>query len=586
MANKTKQIHIFGIISKIWIYIEPSHKKALIYLLILMLTSSVLEVLSIGAIFPFLSILASPEQFSNGYSITKIFDLIGIDIQQDLTLLFAILFMTSSLLAGLMRILVLWYGTKVSYLISADLSAKIYEVILSQPYSFHIQRNSSEVIDLIVNKSICVMITVNGILTVLSSTIIFIFIFFGMLYVNPKIFLIAITGFGSLYLLVMLFSRKQLGKNAETITNNSTKAIKYLQEGLGGIRDILLDGTQKIYLQQFNKADFYLRAAQGSNIFISQYPRYAIESIGMVLMASLALILTSEQSGIYSAIPIIGLLAVSAQRILPILQQLFSAWAAFKGNETLLREFLIYLDYKSKNPESINEKSVFKFSQSIEFKDVAFKYQANAVEILSDINISIKKGSKVGIIGKTGSGKSTFLDILMGLLQPTFGNIFIDGQMITSVNRGSWQKNIAHVPQSVYLSDSTIKENIAFGVPCKEIDISRMHAVTAQAQLVEFIDRLPQKYDTCVGERGMQLSGGQRQRIGIARALYKRADLIIFDEATSALDEETENNVMNEIINLDVNLTIVIVSHRVSTLKKCDVIYEIKDGVLFETSKQ
>jgi ABC-type multidrug transport system fused ATPase/permease subunit len=383
----------------------------------------------------------------------------------------------------------------------------------------------------------------------------------------------------------MFFSRRQLKKNAQIISDNSTKSIKYLQEGLGGIRDILIDGSQEIYLQQFNKADICLRAAQGSNVFISQYPRYAIESIGMVMIAFLAIFLIDDQGGLAGAIPILGLLAVGAQRILPILQQVFSAWAAFKGNQASLEEILMYLGQKTFTPENFVEGFTIEFNETVSFKDVAFKYQSASVEVLSGINILIKKGSKVGIIGKTGSGKSTLLDILMGLLEPSSGEIYVDSHRISEEYRRLWQKNVAHVPQSVYLADATIKENIAFGVPLEKIDISRVRKVAAQAQLSHFIDGLPHAYETRVGERGAQLSGGQRQRIGIARALYRRAELIIFDEATSALDEDTENNVMKAINSLDKNLTLVIVAHRISTLKNCDVIYEILDGALIEAPK-
>jgi ABC-type bacteriocin/lantibiotic exporter with double-glycine peptidase domain len=582
---KNNQINFFGILPLIWMYINPNHKKALYILLTLMLISSVVEVLSVGAVLPFLSVLSSPDQFSESYFVSAIIKAFGIHGSKELTVFFTLIFITAILLSAAIRVMVLWYGTKISYLIGADLSAKMYWKTLSQPYSVHIERNSSEVISAISNKSVSAMLTINGVLTVLSSTLIFSFIFVGMLFINPIVFIIAMTGFGFLYLLVMFFSRRQLKKNAQIISDNSTKSIKYLQEGLGGIRDILIDGSQEIYFQQFNKADLSLRAAQGSNIFISQYPRYAIESIGMVMIAFLALFLIDEQGGLAEAIPILGLLAVGAQRILPILQQVFSAWAAFKGNQASLVEILMYLGQKTSTSENVSEGIAFEFNETILFKDVAFKYQAASVEVLSGINILIMRGSKVGIIGKTGSGKSTFLDILMGLLEPSSGEIYIDSHRISKENRIFWQKNVAHVPQSVYLADSTIKENIAFGVPLEKIDISRVHKVAAQAQLSEFIDGLPLTYETRVGERGAQLSGGQRQRIGIARALYKRAGLIIFDEATSALDEDTENNVMQAINSLDNNLTLVIVAHRLSTLKNCDVIYEILDGALIELSK-
>jgi ATP-binding cassette subfamily B protein len=303
-----------------------------------------------------------------------------------------------------------------------------------------------------------------------------------------------------------------------------------------------------------------------------------MEALGMLLIAILAYTLAKQPDGVAKVIPVLGALAFGAQRLLPVLQQGYSAWINIQGGQASLHDVLELLDQPL--PVYANQ-SIYEqlsFQQCISLNNLSFRYSAQTPWVLKDLNLSITKGSRVGFIGKTGSGKSTLIDIVMGLLQPNEGGLEIDGHQITASNCRSWQAHIAHVPQVIFLSDSTIEENIAFGIPKEKIDHERVMQAAAQAQIAEIIESWPKQYQTFVGERGIRLSGGQRQRIGIARALYKQADVMIFDEATSALDNETEQAVMQAIESLSKNLTILIIAHRLTTLKSCTQIVELDEG--------
>ena len=351
--------------------------------------------------------------------------------------------------------------------------------------------------------------------------------------------------------------------------------VKSLQEGLGGVRDVLIDGTQKFYCQLYRNADLLLRRASGSTQFISGSPRYVMETIGMVLIAGLAYMLTQQQSGIATAIPILGALALGAQRLLPALQQAYSSYSLIKGSESSLEDVLDLLDQSL--PEYTNQPTpkAIQFDKEIKLTNLSFRYTQESPWVLKNINLSLKKGSRIGFIGSTGSGKSTLLDIVMGLLPATEGDLFIDQQPINDKSRRSWQMNIAHVPQNIYLSDNSIEENIAFGVSKDKIDHQRVRKAAQQAQIAQLIEQWQEGYQTFVGEGGVRLSGGQRQRIGIARALYKKASVLIFDEATSALDNETEREVMEAIKDLGGEMTVLIIAHRLTTLRNCDKVVKL-----------
>jgi len=477
--------------------------------------------------------------------------------------------------------------TRYSYATGADLSINIYRRTLYQPYSMHVARNSSEVINGIITKTNTVINSVlNPLLTLISSTILLIGIITVLFTINVKVALTASIGFSLLYLGVIRFTRTQLKENSQIIAEQSTKMVKSLQEGLGGVRDVLIDGSQQFYCDLYRKADLPLRRATGNNVFISGSPRYVMEAIGMSLIAGLAYVMTQQKGGMSTAIPVLGVLALGAQRLLPALQQAYGAYSNIKGAKSSFNDVLELLDQPIPNHADQPLPTPLEFEEHIRINNLNFRYTEDTPWVIKNISMKLTKGSRIGFVGVTGSGKSTLLDIIMGLLQPTGGEITIDGQLITNENRRAWQAHVAHVPQNIYLSDSTIEENIAFGVSKEKIDHKQVEKAAKQAQIAELIDGWQEGYQTFVGERGIRLSGGQRQRIGIARALYKKANVLIFDEATSALDNETEQAVMEAIEGLGRDLTILIIAHRLTTLKGCEKIVKLDKNAAHRGSYQ
>jgi ATP-binding cassette subfamily B protein len=344
---------------------------------------------------------------------------------------------------------------------------------------------------------------------------------------------------------------------------------------------VLIDGSQSFYCKRFRDADLTLRRAQASNAFIGASPRYAIEALGLVLIAGLAYQLAGEAGGVTSAIPVLGALALGAQRLLPQLQQAYSAWSSIRGSQAALSDALVLLEQPLPSQLGGGRSLQLPFETGIRLKKLGFRYGESGQFVFRDIDLTIHKGSRVGFVGSTGCGKSTLLDVVMGLLEPTEGVIEIDERILTVKESPSWRARIAHVPQSIFLADASVTENIAFGVPSECIDAVRVAWAAEQAQISATIEAWPMRYKTHVGERGIRLSGGQRQRIGIARALYKQCDVIVFDEATSALDSETERAVMRSISALGKELTLLVIAHRVGTLSNCDRIVEVgEDGLI------
>jgi ATP-binding cassette subfamily B protein len=535
--------------------------------------------IGIGSVIPFLAAITAPERLFELSISQPIIIFLGISEAGELLLPITIFFGVTTIIAGAMRLLLLWASTRLSFAAGADLSIDIYRRTLYQPYAVHCGRNSSEVINGISGKANGVIYNIIvPVLTIINSSIMLVVILIALFMVEPVITFIAFLGFGLIYVSIILLTQKQLLIDSNHVARESNNVIKCLQEGLGGIRDVLINSSQETFCQIYRNSDLKLRRSQGNTLFIAFGPRYAMEALGMLLIVALAYFMANKPDGILKAIPILGALALGAQRLLPILQQAYASWATIKGAQKSLEDTLDLLDQPLPNNANQSHTKPLAYKNNICLSQLSFRYNPETAYVLKTLDLTILKGSRIGFIGVTGSGKSTLLDILMGLLEPTRGSLEVDGQQINKENHSAWQARIAHVPQSIFLSDTTIEENIAFGVNKAQIDKNRVKQAARKAQISDTIELLPAQYQTIVGERGVRLSGGQRQRIGIARALYKKADVIIFDEATSALDTETEQLVMQAIEDLSTDLTILIIAHRLSTLKNTTKIFELADG--------
>ena len=569
---------------KLFLLMERKRRYQFLILLILMILTSMFEVISIGAVIPFLGVLIEPSNIFELPAAQSFIQFLEVDQPTQIILPISVLFAIAVLLSGSMRLLLLWASVRFGFTLGVDFSVGIFTQVINQPYIAHTKQNSSDIISAI---SIKIAQVINGVvlsvLNMISSFIIFIAIITILLVINPGASLIAILFFSSLYLFFYLYVKQKLKVNSLNISLESNSLIKILQEALGGIRDIIIDGNQQFYRSIFWRADLVFRKSLGNNLFITNSPRYFMETFGVLLIVLLAYMLSTQgEKSFADGIPVLGALALGAQRLLPVMQIFYNSWGNLKGTHFVLEEVLVFLNLNdSKTMNVINNNCTFE--KNIRLKDVSFGYDENSLPVINKINIDIKKGDCIGVIGKTGSGKSTLIDIMMGLLDPTHGTLEVDENVITSSNRRAWQSRIAHVPQSIYLSDSTIEENIAFGIPVEEIDSSLVRRAAISANIDSAVNEWPLKYKTKLGERGIRLSGGQRQRIGIARALYKQADVLFLDEATSSVDSKTESSIMKAIEKLGNDVTLIIIAHRITTLKNCSRILELSnEGKIYE----
>jgi ATP-binding cassette subfamily B protein len=564
-------------LARLWSLLSPRRKRQFVAIVGLTVVSAIAEVVSLGAVLPFLAVLTSPERVTQYRIISDLMRDFGIE-PSDLVMILAASFAVAALLAGASRMLLLWTSTRVAYATGADLSSEVYRRTLYQPYPVHLARNSSELISGITGKVADTVNILNQLLTLLSSCVLLTFITIALFAIDPSVAGLAMLGFGGGYIVITVIGRRRLKANSQRIAQEHTQVVKALQEGLGGIRDVLLDGTQPIYCEVYRRADYALRRAQGDTIFASLSPRFLMEALGMLLIAGLAFGISRTAGGVHAALPVLGALALGAQRLLPVLQQGYSAWATVVGSQSSLAKTIELLQQSVPADASDPPPPPLSFKDSARFDDVSFHYSAQTPWVLEKFDLVIPKGIRMGFVGMTGSGKTTALDIFMGLLAPTAGKFLVDGEAIEGYRVRAWQRAIAHVPQSIFLADASIAENIAFGIPPDEIDMERVKRAASRAQIADFIERRLEGYAVRVGERGVRLSGGQRQRIGIARALYKCASVLVFDEATSALDTATEQSVMDAVESLDRELTVLMIAHRLTTVRRCDVIVELARG--------
>ena len=569
---------------KLLLLMERRRRYQFLILLTLMILTSMFEVISIGAVIPFLGVLIEPSSIFELPASQPFIQFLGVDQPTQIIFPISALFASAVLMAGAMRVLLLWASVKFSFILGVDLSVSIFSQVINQPYIAHTKQNSSDIISAI---SIKIAQVINGVvlslLNMISSFIIVTAIITILIIINPSASLIAILFFSALYLFFYLYVKQKVKVNSLNVNRASSSLMKILQEALGGIRDIIINGNQQFYRSIFWRADLVFRKSLGNTLFITNSPRYFMETFGVLLIVLLAYMLSTQgEKSFADGIPVLGALALGAQRLLPVMQVLYNSWGNIKGTHFVLEEVLGFLNLNdAKTMNAINDDCTFE--KNIRLKDVSFGYDENSLPAINNINLEIKKGDCIGIIGKTGSGKSTLIDIMMGLLDPTHGTLEVDENIITTSNRRSWQSLIAHVPQNIYLSDSTIEENIAFGIPVEEIDINLVRRAAKSANIDSVINEWPLKYKTILGERGIRLSGGQRQRIGIARALYRQADVLFLDEATSSVDTSTESSIMEAIEELGNDVTLIIIAHRITTLKNCSRILELtKEGKIYE----
>ncbi len=564
----------FKLLFKVWRNISPKLRKETYFALFIMIISAFSESISLAAFLPFLTLISDPSRI-NQIQFSKFFlNLLNINRPTEGIIFFAFLFSISLIISAILRIFNIWFTSRLAGRIGSSISSNAFKRTLYQDYSVHISRNSSEVLNPIIAQTTQTIVAINLFLQLCTSLLISVSIIFGLLIIETKIAIITFLFFGIIYILIAFNVKDRLQRNSRIFLEESNMQVKILQESIGSIRDIILNSIQLTYFENFQKVDQSMRTRQANNIFIASFPKYVIESLGIITIAWLAILIDKEENT-NSVVASIGVLALGSQRLLPSLQSIYSSWGTIKGRTSSIQSILKLLEQPMPNFEYKNSLKPYKFKNSIKLENIEFSYNEEK-KILNKINIEIKKGDSLGIKGASGVGKTTLIDIIMGLIEPTGGKISVDGKNLTNLKYLiSWRKSISHVPQNIFLLDASFYENIAFGEDKEKIDYVRAEKAAKCVLLDDFINSRKYKYNTKIGERGIQISGGQRQRIAIARAIYKKSEILILDEATSALDYKTENQLMKNINNIGDNITMIIVAHRLSTLEKCNRIIDL-----------
>ncbi len=580
MRSKIK-FNLFFLIINIWKNLQPIRKKQLIFLLLLNIASGISELFSLVVIMPFLEILTSPakEIMSDNLPLGNIIDFSFLDSSTENRLLIStILVIKVIFVTSVIRVANLYLNSRISGLIGTDFSTSLFKVILDKPYTWHIKNNSSSSISTTTFQTDQMVTGIKALLMSFTAIVVMFSITVSLFLISYKITIFCIIIIGFIYLSMSIATKKVLSKSSKWITQNDKLRIKILQEGIGNIRDVILNSNGYYFINRFHKANRKTRLANANIQFLSSYPRFLLESLSIMFIVLIAFYLQKSNPNENNVLPVLGTLALGMQRLLPSAQVFYSGYVSLKGNSVSIMSVLEKLNVPKvyAKRENVN----FNNFKSIEIKNLSYKYPLKSDNILKNITFSINRGEKVGIIGPTGCGKTTLINIFMGLLRPDSGDIIIDDKNIFETKTENyWSKYIAHVPQNIFLSDNSIAENIAFGLDKNEIDLLKVINASKKAQLHEFIISKKLGYQTNIGELGIKLSGGQRQRIAIARALYKNVNFLILDEATSALDTNCENILMEEIYRLK-DISMIMIAHRLSTLSKCDKIIELKEGEL------
>ena len=550
---------------------SPRRRKHLFLTMVLMLLGAAAEVVAIGAVIPFLIIIAGPQAAVIPAGLRELLALApGGAVVGAATLLGS-----AAVIAGGVRLLLLSSSQKLAFMWGGELSILAFGRMLRQPYPAYLDRNSSELLAGLekVNRVSGAML--QPALQGLTGAILALCITAMMFAVHPLAAAVTAAAIASAYGLAHLVTARRLSLNSSAVAREITARTKIVREALGGIRDVLLDRSQPSFEAKFAQVVMESRRGIAQNAFLTAAPRFVVECVGIVVLSLVVIALVSRKGGILEAIPTLGLLAVGAQRLLPLLQQSWLGWSQVCANQQLLIDVAELIEMPV-NAEHAHEIAALPLRHSIELQSVSFAY-SNGGRALDRVSLSIERGERVGIAGANGSGKTTLVDVLMGFLVPTSGTMKVDGRPLDCVARSAWRGSIAHVSQSIYLSDDTIAANVSFGVQ-QPPDFDRLYEALEIAQLGAFVGSLPEGIFTTIGERGVRVSGGQRQRLGIARALYRQAPILVLDEATSALDETTELQVVQSLAQSYGDKTMIIVSHRPTTLALCERVVVLEQG--------
>jgi ABC-type multidrug transport system fused ATPase/permease subunit len=573
--------NIFYVAKTVFFLLTKSQRKKYFQLQIIVMVTVFFEILGISLIGLFMSFISNPDNiFSNSFAL-NVYDFFNFKDKYNAIYYFGLSVIFFLILSSIISMYTTWRLAIFASRIGVELGDRLFEHYMYQSWTFHTEENSSQLVKKITSEvNRLTMSILNPLIIINTRIFVAISIVILLFFINPIVAIIGLVLFTSLYLTMYYFVRKELGSNSKKFSVSLSGRYSLVTESLGGIKEIIILARQKYFIDRFRKYGKGLWSSQGNNQAFAHMPKYFIELVSFSLIIMLVMYLINNNNGdLQAVLPLLSMYALAGFKLLPAFQQIYSGVAQIKGNvsafysiENDLIESNYFLNNKDKKIDAELD-----FEKSIVLKDVGFSYSKNKI-IIKKMNIVIPINKTVGIVGGSGSGKSTLINIIMGLLKPTEGDLLVDGKKITAKNISLWQKKLGHVSQYIYLSDASIAENIAFGIAKEDIDYGKIKEAVQLSSLDKYIDELPHGLETVVGERGVQLSGGQRQRIGIARALYRNVDTLLLDEATSSLDGLTESLIMESMYDLSKNKTVIIIAHRIKTIKKCDLIFHIEDG--------
>jgi ABC-type multidrug transport system fused ATPase/permease subunit len=562
---------------QVFAFMPPARRRQFGLVLALMLAAAVAELVTVGAVLPFLTLLSNPGALTGAPFAGPL--LASLPPGDRLVAATSFL-MIAALVAGAIRLQLAWSSQRFVFRLGHEISVEVQRRVLSQPYSWHVAHNSREIVASLEKVQLMSSAVALQFVQSLAAAILSTFIVAALIAIDPAAALAAALSLSILYVGVSTGVRRLLGRNAKTVASAFSERVGLVQESLGGIRDVIIDDAREAFLETFRRVDADYARARAVNSFVGTAPRFVIEAAGIVLIAAIALVLARREGGFAAALPMLGALALGAQRLLPLVQQIYSGWTSIRANRRLTADILALLSLPAPRDEGAATARPLPLEREIRIENLRFTYPGRAEPALDGIDLVIPRGTRVALVGATGSGKSTLADMIMGLLEPDEGRVTVDGAPLRGAALSAWRRGIGHVSQSVFLADAPIERNIAFGAGEAAIDRARIVEAARLARLHDFIESLPHGYATRSGERGIGLSGGQRQRLGLARALYKGAPVLVLDEATGALDEATEAEVLESLDRLSAErgLTIVMIAHRLHPAFRCDMVVRLDKG--------
>ena len=576
----------FTLLNDLWGHLNKNRRIQLILFLLLSLLGAFLEMISLGLALPFLMVLIDPGKLNEIFFIKSLISYLDIKEQKTLITILSFAFISTVIVAGISKILILTLTTRTALNIGKETCQKILKTSLFQPYIFHVNVDSNEITNSIISKVDHVVFSIIlNVINFLSSIIFLIIIIITLILINFEITITILSLILISYALIVVLVRKNLYTHSEIISRNTTSILRLLNEASNGIKEILLNEKQKVVINNFKNIDNQLKNSQGSIHIIGAVPKYVIETIGLVTIISIAYFINLSNEKLIDHLPIIGVMVFAAQKSLPLAQQVFSAWSGLKGNQAALRDVLEFLNLEKNMIREHNfyKKPNFTFKKYIEFLDNKFSYRSTTTKVNFEFSLKIKKGEKIGIVGKSGSGKTTLIDIILQLLKTNSGKVKVDGKFIDNRKKTHLREISSYVSQRNFLSDTTILENVILNNKDDKIDFEKLDKILQITDLYEYIMKQENKYNSRVGEFGKKISGGQAQRIAIARALYKDPEILILDESTSALDLNAEKKILNNLLKISKNLTIIFVTHRINALEKFDKLLYLDDGKIVDS---